>query len=347
MDSRSWMRLAAEPAAHRLPPALAARDPMGGRDIGWVTQMRPFVQHFSRPGEVVFDPFAGAGTTLLAARLEGRDALGCEVDAARVALIGERFAQLGLAPPRVLPASCDTLAGDALPPFDLCLTSVPYFGCDWPGGEAAPTQLYASDSYAAHLGGLRSVFHRVRERLREGGFCIAMAENLRLGGRTLPLAFDLARLLGSLFVLQEERLIVYERGAPQPLAAFDARTDRSHEYALVCRKQRAAVDLPATAALLESLRAEGHRFTLYGSFARWMHDPASVTPADADIRVDAGDAALGALLASLAGRGFALQSWGDPVALPLVAALYRGRHYFRAERIDRQGALVRLDIGYE
>ena len=33
--------------------------------------------------------------------------------------------------------------------------------------------------------------------------------------------------------------------------------------------------------------------------------------------------------------------------LPLVAALYRGRHYFRAERIDRQGALVRLDIGYE
>lgn len=346
MDSRSWMRLDDEPPSHRLPPALATHDPLGGHDIGWVTQMQPFIRHFSRPGAVVFDPFAGAGTTLLAARMEGREALGCEVDAARIALIGERFARLGLPAPRVLPASCDTLAGEALPPFDLCLTSVPYFGSAWPAEAAPARQLYASESYAAHLAGLRSVFHRVRERLPEGAFCIAMAENLHLGGRMLPLAFDLAGILGSLFVLQEERVIVYER-PPRPLDAFDARTDRSHEYALVCRKEREAVDLPATAALLEALRAEGHRFTLFGSFARWLHDPAGRAPADADIRVDVDEAALGALLASLAARGFAIRSWGEPVALPLALDLYRGRHYFRAERIDRHGARVRLDIDYE
>ncbi|WP_066269594.1 DNA methyltransferase [Hydrogenophaga palleronii] len=345
MDSRSWMPLVPEPPEHRLPAALAARDPLGGRDIGWVTQMRPFVRQFSRPGDTVFDPFAGAGTTLLAAQLEGRTALGCEVDTARVALIGERFAQLQLPAPRVMATSCDRSDDTALPPFALCLTNVPYFGCRWPGADT-PDQLYASDSYAAHLDGLRAVFHRVSQRLPDGGFCVAMVQNLRLDGRMLPLAFDLARILGSLFELQEERLIVYER-MPQALEAFDTHTDRSHEYALIARKQRSPVDLPATAALLESLRAAGHRFTLFGSFARWLDEPAGVTPADADLRVQADEATLGVLLADLHRRGFSLQSWGDAVPLPLRLAPYRGRHYFRAERIDREGARVRLDLCYE
>lgn len=345
MDDRSWLRLDEEPAAHALPADLAARDPMAGRDIGWVTQMRPFVAQFCPPGGRVFDPFAGLGSTLLAARLEGREALGCEIDAPRAGQTGERFARLGLPRPTVIAASCDTLADGALPPFDLCLTNVPYFGCHW-NGDAAPEQLYGSESYEAHLVGLRNVFHRVRHDLAEGGFCIAMAQNLRAGDRLLPLAFDLARILGSLFVLQEERVIVYERPvhAATPL---DARSNRSHEYALIARKRRETIDLAATAALLEALRAEGHRFTVFGSFARWLQNPALVTPADADLQVASDEGAVSALLQSLAARGFSLRSWSDPVALPVHLTAYRGRHYFRAERVDPAGALIRLDLCYE
>ena len=248
-------------------------------------------------------------------------------------------------PPTVVAASCDTLADGAMPPIDLCLTSVPYFGARW-SGEAVPGQLYDSATYEAHLGGLRDVFHRVRDLLSEGGFCIAMAENLRLGERMLPLAFDLARILGGLFVLQEERVIVYDR-AVGPAVPLEARSNRSHEYVLIARKRRETVDLAATATLLEALRAEGHRFTLFGSFARWLQDPASVAPADADLRMTPDAAALDALLQSLARRGFSLRSWSDPVALPLRLDAYRGRHYFRAERIDRTGALVRLDLCFE
>ena len=35
------------------------------------------------------------------------------------------------------------------------------------------------------------------------------------------------------------------------------------------------------------------------------------------------------------------------VALPLTLDAWRGRHYFRAERIDPAGALIRLDLCYE
>lgn len=42
--------------------------------------MRKLVLDYSEPGQLVIDPFAGSGTTLLAALLEGRRAWGAEVD---------------------------------------------------------------------------------------------------------------------------------------------------------------------------------------------------------------------------------------------------------------------------
>jgi site-specific DNA-methyltransferase (adenine-specific) len=42
--------------------------------------MRAIVRDYSRPGDLIVDPYAGGGTTLLAAAMEGRRAIGAEVD---------------------------------------------------------------------------------------------------------------------------------------------------------------------------------------------------------------------------------------------------------------------------
>jgi DNA modification methylase len=42
--------------------------------------MRTLVRDYSRPDDLVCDPFAGSGTTLLAAAMEGRSAIGAEMD---------------------------------------------------------------------------------------------------------------------------------------------------------------------------------------------------------------------------------------------------------------------------
>lgn len=42
--------------------------------------MQAIVRDYSRPGDIVFDPCAGTGTTLLAAAIEGRRACGAESD---------------------------------------------------------------------------------------------------------------------------------------------------------------------------------------------------------------------------------------------------------------------------
>jgi DNA modification methylase len=45
-----------------------------------VSILKPLVRGFSRPGEIVLDPFCGSGSTLVAARLLQRGYLGIELD---------------------------------------------------------------------------------------------------------------------------------------------------------------------------------------------------------------------------------------------------------------------------
>jgi DNA modification methylase len=56
------------------------------------------ISNSSRPAEVVYDPFCGSGSTLVAAHQLGRVGYGCEIDAAYFAVILERLSLLGLQP---------------------------------------------------------------------------------------------------------------------------------------------------------------------------------------------------------------------------------------------------------
>jgi hypothetical protein len=57
---------------------------------------RFFIERLSRPGEVVYDPFMGRGTTLLEAALQGRIPFGCDVNPLSLRLLGPRLEPPGL-----------------------------------------------------------------------------------------------------------------------------------------------------------------------------------------------------------------------------------------------------------
>ena len=124
----------------------------------------------------------------------------------------------------------------------------------------------------------------------------------------------------------------------------DGATDRSHEFVLVHRKVRERIDVAATLAVLEALREAGFAFDVFGSFATWQADPRAREPADLDLRVPRDEAQLARMLDWLRVRGFALTLWGDPVIAPPDLATLDRHGYLRAERIDRAGALVRIDL---
>ena len=60
--------------------------------------LKPLIEAFSNPGDVVLDPFAGSGSSLVAAKRLGRAWLGIELDAKYHAIASERLAQDGARP---------------------------------------------------------------------------------------------------------------------------------------------------------------------------------------------------------------------------------------------------------
>ena len=79
-----------QPAAARIPvaaPAERLRDVLAWHCTGnrLHPALKPVIGTFTRPGDVVLDPFCGSGKTLLAAKIMGRCWVGVEVDAARCA----------------------------------------------------------------------------------------------------------------------------------------------------------------------------------------------------------------------------------------------------------------------
>jgi site-specific DNA-methyltransferase (adenine-specific) len=55
--------------------------------------LAPLIAYSTNPGDVVLDPFAGAGSVLLAARLAGRSAIGVEIDERYCEIAAARLAQ--------------------------------------------------------------------------------------------------------------------------------------------------------------------------------------------------------------------------------------------------------------
>ncbi len=71
--TRDFQRWGTLPGGYMHPPEDCAV--VGGKPLDL---MRAIVRDYSRPGDLVCDPFVGSGTTLLAAVMEGRRAIGAE-----------------------------------------------------------------------------------------------------------------------------------------------------------------------------------------------------------------------------------------------------------------------------
>lgn len=82
----------------------------GGKPL-WL--MQALVRDYTRPGDLVCDPCAGGGTTLLAAAIEGRRAVGAEMDPAHFEIAKRRIAR-GYTPTLLCRSALPT-NGEAMP----------------------------------------------------------------------------------------------------------------------------------------------------------------------------------------------------------------------------------------
>jgi SAM-dependent methyltransferase len=149
------------------------------------------VEHLTKPGDVVLDPFAGFGTTLVVAEELGRQGWGVELDPARADFVRGRLRE----PERLVRGDARRLATLDVPPVALCLSSPPY---SRPGADSAALTAYREPDpgYAAYLMGLEDVYRQAGALLRPDGRLVIEASNLRGPGGVTPLAWDIARAVG-------------------------------------------------------------------------------------------------------------------------------------------------------
>lgn len=158
------------------------------------------VATFSRAGDWVFDPFAGLGSTLIAAQKLGRQAVGFEKNPLRADWVRSR-----LDPPnRIVNAPVQTMGEHQLPLFDLVFTSPPY-----------PMVRLEDDPWGiTYFEDMQTIFARVGQAIAPSGKVVVEVSNILTEDGFRPLVGQMAATLGA--VLQLEREIVRINSSDHP-----------------------------------------------------------------------------------------------------------------------------------
>jgi DNA modification methylase len=225
---------------------LTLPDALAGDDVRFADDLAAcFIELFSKPGDLVFDPFAGFGTTLYMA--EKLDRVGCGIE-----LLPERAAYIRSiihGKSRVLCASAIDISQLALPQIDFSITSPPYMSQN--DHEEYPFAAYRKTGadYQQYLLDIQDVYRQMRSRLKPGAYAVIEISNIVRNGIYTPLAWDVARKVSEVIPLVKEIVINWQsENRPavigKPVPAYDGRSRSGrygfgfdHSYCLIFRNK--------------------------------------------------------------------------------------------------------------
>lgn len=196
---------------------------MPGPDIRYPESLvKHFLREFTAESDIVFDPFAGFGTTLQAAEAMNRIGYGTEINPQRVDYAQSRLQH----PDRLITADVRQLASLSLPPFHFSISSPPYMG---KSDTENPLSDYSTPGkgYEQYLQDLAGVYQQVGHKMLEGGHIVIEVSNLRLYDGLTTLAWDIAGEVAKVLSFQGEVVVAWEGGYG---FGYD------HSYCLVFRK---------------------------------------------------------------------------------------------------------------
>jgi DNA modification methylase len=208
---------------------------------------------------VVLDPFAGTGSTLVAASQAGKQGVGVELSAAFVAAARKRFADRSLfdhendGPPAPLlhhASATDLLKHVAPESVDLCITSPPYWNIlnQRRTADSKAVRHYGNlqddlgtiADYGEFLSALTRVFADALKVLKTGAHCCVVVMDLRKKNRFYPFHSDLAGRLQEIGFLLDD-LVIWNRQTEynnlRPLGFPSVfRINKVHEFILLMQK---------------------------------------------------------------------------------------------------------------
>ncbi|MBI2572717.1 hypothetical protein HYV86_02565 [Candidatus Woesearchaeota archaeon] len=196
-----------------------------------------FINYFTKRGQVVFDPFLGTGSTLIAAYNAQRNGIGIELQPKYAQIAKDRIVekesqlQLGESGARQHTKQL-VIEGDStkidehwkkysLPQIDLVITSPPYGPMLNKKGIVAKEReeegldtKYSDDSrdlgnagsYEEFLKRLASMFADLKPKIKPGGHLVVILQNYMDKGNYTPLAWDFAKEMMKYYQFRGERI---------------------------------------------------------------------------------------------------------------------------------------------
>ncbi|MDX1437469.1 MAG: DNA methyltransferase [Anaerolineales bacterium] len=165
-----------------------------------------FVEMYTEPDGVVFDPFAGLGTTLTTAERMGRQAYGIEISESKVRYIRGKLQH----PERLIHGDARQLANFDFPLIDLAITSPPFMSR---GDPEDPLTDYSTKGkgYRAYLRDLRNVFGQLQNRIKPSGQLVIEVSNLKVEGELTTLAWDLGSEISRVLRFEGEIIVCWDK----------------------------------------------------------------------------------------------------------------------------------------
>lgn len=168
------------------------------------------VTEFSVAGDLVLDPFAGYGTTLVVSQHLGRMAVGIELLPERASLIRQRVGPDAV----VFEGDARQLDRFEFGTVDLCLTSPPYMSAVDHAENPLTGYATLDGDYQTYRQELLDVFLAVKRCLRPGGYIVINAATLKTGDRVTPLAWDIVRDLSDHLTFHGETYLHWDHPPP-------------------------------------------------------------------------------------------------------------------------------------
>lgn len=323
---------------------LQATDYMSGADISWVAQVKPFIEQFSKKGDLVFDPFAGLGTTLLGAAFTDRKSIGIEINKNRYKELQCRIDSYK----NKLQEQPQTICGDTLQveypkEVDLILTNFPYFHAS---SALDSDNFYSQNNYQMYLKTIEQVILKCKAALKKNGYMLVFTENVRLAnGNMIPQAYDICKLLQQYFNLKEEHIVLYKK--PNTPVNDPTYTNRSHEYVFVAKQKQELLDIAVFKSALEVIRDQVS-YVVVGTYALMLYPESIVmdnNPSDLDLVVLNKENAI-KTADILIQIGYRIYSWNEKLDTDFDLQKLNGRYYIRATK-KIKGKDYKIDITYE
>ncbi|UCE15007.1 MAG: hypothetical protein JSV04_07460, partial [Candidatus Heimdallarchaeota archaeon] len=274
LTGREWIKFTKSWYIHRPPPRKGSEILHPAKYPE--TMIRQYITFFTKPGELVVDPFLGSGSTLVAAKQSNRSGVGVELSSEYAEISKRRLDQINQVfyPPLYQTPKrsfWQVICGDSrnlldfweefnLPTIDFCITSPPYWsqlernslrqkdrkdqGLDTKYSDNDPRDLGNIQDYEKFLQDQQDIFGYVYDLLRPKGYLVLITSNIFADGKVYPLAYDAAVSLTHdekhPWILKDEKIWLQDDKSLIALGVNYAWVgNRCHQYCLILRKEPA------------------------------------------------------------------------------------------------------------